>query len=334
MTQNRRIDADLRLAQRRVQVGAEVMIKTPAQDLLAYCGDFRIEVRVNNLRQDGLVLRNLEGIGDHCAFGIAQPRGRFVAFQHGDAAFRVIRFIRLIRFGHRNVPDVFFLDARVELELGFQRLLVSGGKPDLQLVAELLRFKAKHDALGRFLVLIADALASSPEDAGRAALFGDRSRQLPLRRARHQDQRVVQIGLPTTVRAGEDVDGLQFEVKFANRTIAGYMDLLDHGWKQYQTETDLGSFPFTPRTYVSIRRGQNGTISSGAKAQFCWFLMSELRLRPLNPARNSFYFPCTRPETPSGRAGHPRCFKLFSYTMSYELSTSAGNWPSRTPLRD
>src|SRR2546429_7180247 len=36
-----------------------------SQDLLAYCGYFWIEVRINDLRQDGLVFRNLEGIGDH-----------------------------------------------------------------------------------------------------------------------------------------------------------------------------------------------------------------------------------------------------------------------------
>lgn len=49
LAKNRRIHANLRLPQRGVQVCAEMMIKAPAQDLLAYCGYFRIEVRVNNL---------------------------------------------------------------------------------------------------------------------------------------------------------------------------------------------------------------------------------------------------------------------------------------------
>src|SRR5690349_21161978 len=42
VTENRRIDANLRLAHWRLQVGAEMMIETPAQHLLADCGDFRI----------------------------------------------------------------------------------------------------------------------------------------------------------------------------------------------------------------------------------------------------------------------------------------------------
>src|SRR5207249_2547199 len=80
MTQNWCIDANLRLPHGGLQVCTEMVIKTPAQDLLAYCGYFWIEVRINDLRQDGLVFRNLEGIGDHIAFSVAQPRRRFVAF--------------------------------------------------------------------------------------------------------------------------------------------------------------------------------------------------------------------------------------------------------------
>src|SRR5205809_2961285 len=76
MTQNWCIDANLRLPHGGLQVCTEMVIKTPAQDLLAYCGYFWIEVRINDLRQDGLVFRNLEGIGDHIAFSVAQPRRR------------------------------------------------------------------------------------------------------------------------------------------------------------------------------------------------------------------------------------------------------------------
>src|SRR6266704_2397882 len=82
VTKNRRIDTNLRLAHGGFQVCAEMMIKTPAQDLLADCGYFRKEVRINDLRQDGLVFRYLEGISDQTAFRVAQPRRRFVAFQH------------------------------------------------------------------------------------------------------------------------------------------------------------------------------------------------------------------------------------------------------------
>ena len=55
MTENRRIHSNLRLPHRGLDVGAEMMIKTPAQDLLADCGDFGIKVRINDLRQDGLL---------------------------------------------------------------------------------------------------------------------------------------------------------------------------------------------------------------------------------------------------------------------------------------
>lgn len=124
-------------------------------------------------------------------------------------------------------------------------MLVRGREPDLQLVPELLRFKAKHDSFRRFLALIANALPSGPEHAGRAAFLGDGSRQLPLRRARHQDQGVVKIGLSTTVRAGEDINGLQFQVQVPNRPITVHVDLLDHGLEQYQKEADADAFSCT-----------------------------------------------------------------------------------------
>src|SRR5215472_2462504 len=184
MSKNRCIDTNLRLPHGGLQICTEMMIKTPAQDLLAYCGYFRIEMRINDLRQDGLVFRNLEGICDHIAFRVAQPRRRLVPFQHRNATFR---------FSGPDIPDIFFLYARVECEHGSQCMLVLGREPNLQLVGELLRVKAKHDSFWRFLTLIANALASGPEYAWRAALLGNRSRQLPLCRARHQDKGVVKI---------------------------------------------------------------------------------------------------------------------------------------------
>src|SRR5213082_1930892 len=104
MTKNWCIDTNLRLPHRGLQVCAEMMIKTPAQDLLAYCGYFWIEVRINDLREDRLVFRNLEGIGDHIAFSVAQPRRRFISFQHSHATFRIRR---------PDIPDIFFLYARI-----------------------------------------------------------------------------------------------------------------------------------------------------------------------------------------------------------------------------
>src|SRR5260370_24234889 len=59
VTENRRIDTNLRLPHRGLEVCTEMMIKTPAQDLLANCGYFRIEVWINNLRQPGLAFCNL-----------------------------------------------------------------------------------------------------------------------------------------------------------------------------------------------------------------------------------------------------------------------------------
>ena len=94
------------LPHRRLYVRTEMMIEAPAQYLIAEGGYLWIQMRIDNLRRDGLVFRDLEGICDHAAFGIAQPRRRLVSLQHQHATL-------CFRW-----PDVLLLDSGIEGEHG------------------------------------------------------------------------------------------------------------------------------------------------------------------------------------------------------------------------
>ena len=77
----------LRLAQRRRHVGPEVVIKTPAQNLLPDSRNLRIQVRLDDLRQDRFVLHDLKRILDKRALRVANPAARTFALQHQRAVF-------------------------------------------------------------------------------------------------------------------------------------------------------------------------------------------------------------------------------------------------------
>src|SRR5580658_3310752 len=155
------------------------MIKAPAQDLVAYRGDFWIEVRINDLREDRLVFRDLEGICDHAALRVTQPCRRLISLHHKHATFC------------SPWPDAFFFNARIEGEHSPQGLLVKRWKPNLQFVPEFVSVKPKHHSFGRLLSLIANSFAAGPKYAWRPAFLGYCPRQLSLSCASNQNKRVV-----------------------------------------------------------------------------------------------------------------------------------------------
>jgi len=92
MAENRGLDPDLRLAQWGFTVRTKVVVKNAN---LGYCYAtpryLRIQMRIDDLGQDGIGFRDFEWVRNHVALRISQPCRRFVTLEHEYPFFRARR---------------------------------------------------------------------------------------------------------------------------------------------------------------------------------------------------------------------------------------------------
>ena len=103
--QHRRACAQLRLARRRLGVGAKVIVKAPATDRFAQLQHFGRGLQAANLIEQAVVQRRV--LSQH------QPVAPVTRADHGAVALDQLTGRPIKRPG----PDAFVLDLRVEVEL-------------------------------------------------------------------------------------------------------------------------------------------------------------------------------------------------------------------------
>ncbi len=123
-------------------------------------------------------------------------------------------------------PDGLLFDHRIELELRGIRQLFD--KAHLKLIFVSLGFYREVHASQ----LIAAGFAR-PEDFQNPALIGQRLGELPLCRAVHQVDRLVNIGFSGAIRAENDIELLQLQGEIANRAVVLDMQSSDHKRTQF-----------------------------------------------------------------------------------------------------
>ncbi|MCY1420499.1 hypothetical protein D9M71_361210 [compost metagenome] len=216
MVQNLRARSELRAPGRGLAVGTEVVIETPAANLLAQVQYFWRGAQVADLIEQAVMARYV--LRQHV------PLAPLARTNHRPLAVHQLAGRAVQGAG----PDAFLLDFRVQGELGSARLRQTKGDG----VAEILATEAQAQALEAlawatldcYLTCAhapADGLWPGPERRFQPAFTRQCIDHATLGGFCEQAQCLVQVGLAAAVGAGNDIQALQGHDQLVDGAVIG-----------------------------------------------------------------------------------------------------------------